>query len=69
MAERSLRSRVTESSGRSYADALLLGHRWESLRLAWFTSCARWAECEDAMGRLQRIETEYRFETGSCLHD
>ena len=68
MAERSLRTRITDSSGRSYAEAISWGARWESLRSRWFNACGMNAEASDAMARMHRFKQEYQFETGKHLH-
>ena len=38
MAERSLRTRLKDASGRSLSEALAWGARWESLRCQWFST-------------------------------
>ena len=45
MAERSTRSRLTYSgkAGRTYAESLHWGMRWEGLRSRWFSLFGRWA--------------------------
>lgn len=70
MAERSLRTRLKDSAGgRTYADALHWGVRWESIRSQWFSSCGRWADVEDALARQARLEREYADEVGEPFHD
>lgn len=70
MAERSLRSRLSNSSSsdRSFAECLHWGIRWESLRSQWFSSCGRWAEADDAQARMLRLEREYATEVGEPFH-
>lgn len=68
MAERSLRTRLKDSSGRSYSEALAWGARWESLRSQWFSTFGMWDRVDDAPARLAFIEQEYKFETGESLH-
>ena len=68
MAERSLRTRLKDASGRSYSEALAWGARWESLRCQWFSTYGMWDRADDAMSRMAFIETEYQFETGKRLH-
>ena len=70
MAERSLRSRLSNSTGseRNYAEALAWGVRWEGIRSAWFSSCGRWADADDALARQHRLEREYIDETGEALY-
>ena len=53
MSNSSLRSRLSKrSDGRSYAESLYLGIRWEGLRNQWFSRFGRWAQAEEAMARL-----------------
>ena len=70
MAARSLRSRITDrtGSGRSYAEALAWGVRYEGFRSAWFSSCGRWADADEALARQHRLEREYIDETGEALN-
>lgn len=68
MVERSLRTRLKDSSGRNYADALAWGSRWESLRWHWFNNQNRRAEADSVAARIQLIEDEYFFETGARLY-
>ena len=68
MAERSLRTRLKDASGRSYSEALAWGARWESIRNQWFSTFGTWDRVDDATARLAFIEQEYKFETGESLH-
>ena len=70
MAERSLRTRLKDSSGsgRNYAKALHWGIRWEDLRSAWFSRCGRWADADEALARQHRLEREYVDEVGVPFH-
>ena len=68
MAERSLKTRLKDASGRTYSEALAWGARWESLRSQWFSSHGMWDRVDDATARLAFIEQEYQFETGESLH-
>ena len=64
MAERSLRSRLSNSSGsgRSYTEALHWGMRWEGLLSLWFSRYGRWADADEALARQTRFEQEYADE-------
>ena len=63
MSNSSLRSRLSKrSDGRSYAESLYLGIRWEGLRSQWFSHFGRWAQAEEAMARLAHFEQEYADE-------
>ena len=68
MAERSLRTRLKDASGRPYSEALYWGARWESLRGQWFISQNMCDRADDAIARLKFIEQEYKFETGESLY-
>ena len=69
MAERTLRTRLKDStSGRTYADSLSWGIRWESIRSQWFSRSGRWADAEDAIARQSRFEREYATEVGEPFH-
>ena len=68
MAERSLRTRLKDSAGgRSYADALHWGIRWESIRSGYFSGVGRWAEADDAQARMLRLEREYATAVGEAF--
>ena len=63
MSDSSLHSRLSKrSDGRSYAESLCWGIRWEGLRSQWFSRFGRWAEAEEAMARLAYFEQEYAEE-------
>ena len=63
MSDSSLRSRLSKrSDGRSYAESLYWGIRWEGLRSQWFSRFGRWAQVEEAMARLAYFEEEYADE-------
>lgn len=68
MPERSLRTRLKDASGRSYAESLGWGIRWESLRSQWFSRSGRWAEADDAQAGMLRLEREYADEVGEPFH-
>ena len=70
MAEQSLRSQLSNATGsdRNYADALAWGIRWEGLRSAWFSSCGRWADAEEALARQSRFERDYTDPVGVPFH-
>ena len=52
----------------AYEEALAWGVRWEGIRSAWFSSCGRWADADDALARQHRLEREYIDETGEALY-
>ena len=62
MSERSMRSRLTYSgaTGRTYAESLHWGIRWEGLRSKWFSRYGRWAEAEECLARLDYLEAGIR---------
>ena len=63
MSNSSLRSRLSKrSDGRSYAESLYLGIRWEGLRSQWFSRFGRSAQAEEALARLAHFEQEYADE-------
>ena len=64
MAERSTRSRLTYSgvAGRTYAESLHWGMRWEALRSRWFSRFGRWADSEECLARFDHLEREYAEE-------
>ena len=58
--EGTLRSRLSNrSDGRSYAESLYWGIRWEGLRSQWFSRLGRCAEAEKALTRLSYHEQKY----------
>ena len=60
MSNSSLRSRLSKrSDGRSYAESLYWGIRWEGLRSQWFSRFGHWAQAKEAMARLAHFEQEY----------
>ena len=63
MSDSSLLSRLSKrSDGRSYAESLYWGIRWEGLRSQWFSRFGRWAQAEEAMAHLAHFEQEYADE-------
>lgn len=64
MAERSTRSRLTYSgvAGRTYAESLHWGMRWEALRSRWFSRFGRLADSEECLARFDHLEREYAEE-------
>lgn len=64
MAERSTRSRLTYSgvAGRTYAESLHWGMRWEALRSRWFSRFGRLADAEKCLARFDHLEREYAGE-------
>lgn len=69
MAERTLRTRLTATSGRSYAEAVAWGYEWESIRNRWFEASGLRDQAADAAARMQLFEREYVSETGENLND
>ena len=54
------RSRLSyRSEGRSYAESLDWGIRWEGLRSQWFSRFGRFAEAEKALARMSYLEQKY----------
>ena len=64
MAERSTRSRLTYSgvAGRTYAESLHWGMRWEALRSRWYSRFGRLADAEECLARFDHLEREYAEE-------
>ena len=50
------------SDGRSYADSLYWGFRWEGLRSQWFSRFGLCAEAKKALARLSYREQKYAEE-------
>ena len=58
--ERTLRRRLSNlSNGRSDAESLYWGIRWEGLRSQWFNRFGRRSEANKALARLSYLEQKY----------
>ena len=68
MTERSLQTRLTATSERSYTESVALAHQWESIRHQWFETSGLRDQAADAAARMRRLEREYLSETGAELN-
>ena len=51
-----------KKAGRTYAETLHWGMRWEGLRSRWFSRFGRWADEEECLARYDHLEREYAEE-------